>query len=109
MRTGFRPPRPFPPLLAALALLAAPLSASIVLASSSLPSGRPAPADSALREQTFRHGRFGQVSLYRAGDRPARVVLFVSGDGGWNLGVVGMARHLAERGALVAGIDIRAY
>jgi len=35
--------------------------------------------------------------------------LFVSGDGGWNLGVVDMARALAETGALVAGIDITHY
>ncbi len=32
---------------------------------------------------------------------------FLSGDGGWNKGVVDMARHLAEEGALVAGVDIR--
>jgi type IV secretory pathway VirJ component len=36
-------------------------------------------------------------------------VLFVSGDGGWNLGVVAMAQRLRDRGALVAGIDIRAF
>jgi type IV secretory pathway VirJ component len=34
------------------------------------------------------------------------VVIFLSGDGGWNQGVVGMARHLADDGALVAGVDV---
>ena len=37
------------------------------------------------------------------------MVLFVSGDGRWNLGVVDMARALAKRDTLVAGIDIIHY
>ena len=37
------------------------------------------------------------------------MVLFISGDGGWNLGVVDMAERLRDAGALVAGIDIRAF
>jgi len=37
------------------------------------------------------------------------VVLFVSGDGGWNLGVVSMAEQVRDLGALVVGIDIRAF
>jgi len=40
---------------------------------------------------------------------PRDVVLFISGDGGWNLGVIAMARRLAGQGAVVAGIDIRHY
>jgi len=58
---------------------------------------------------TVRFGRFGNVVLYRGREHPAHVVLFVSGDGGWNLGVVGMARELAGMDAAVAGIDIRRY
>jgi type IV secretory pathway VirJ component len=34
--------------------------------------------------------------------------LFVSGDGGWNPDVVGMAEQLRDAGALVVGIDVRA-
>lgn len=37
------------------------------------------------------------------------MVLFVSGDGGWNLGVVDMAKALTSLDALVAGIDITSY
>jgi type IV secretory pathway VirJ component len=37
------------------------------------------------------------------------VVLFISGDGGWNLGVVAMADRLRDLGALVIGIDIRSF
>ena len=54
-------------------------------------------------------GRFGQVTVYRPGGPAKSVVLFVSGDGGWHLGVIGMAQHLAEQGAIVVGIDIGHY
>jgi len=54
-------------------------------------------------------GRFGTITLYRTSPRPAHVVLFVSGDGGWNLGVVDMARELAAQDTLVVGVDIRTY
>jgi type IV secretory pathway VirJ component len=59
-----------------------------------------------IREETFSFGKFGKVTVYRASDVPKDVVLFVSGDGGWNLGVVDMARELASLDAAVIGIDI---
>ncbi len=59
--------------------------------------------------ETFSFGAAGRVTLYRPAGSPQQVVLFVSGDGGWNLGVVGMAEHLRGLGALVVGIDIRAF
>lgn len=55
------------------------------------------------------YGRFGEISLYRSQAEPRDVVLFVSGDGGWNLGVVAMAQRLTAAGAVVVGIDIRHY
>jgi len=60
-------------------------------------------------EDTLSYGRFGTVHLYRQSPRPSYVALFVSGDGGWNQGVVDMARDLAGLDALVVGIDIRRY
>jgi type IV secretory pathway VirJ component len=63
----------------------------------------PAPAE------VFTDGRFGEVSVYRGGAEPRDVVLFLSGDGGWNLGVISMAERLTDKGAVVAGIDIRHY
>ena len=54
-------------------------------------------------------GRFGTISIERGAGDPRDVVLFLSGDGGWNLGVVSMARRLTDKGAVVAGIDIRHY
>ncbi len=52
---------------------------------------------------------FGDVTLYTPEGQPHGVVLFLSGDGGWHLGVVSMARHLVEQGAVVAGLDVRQY
>ncbi len=60
-------------------------------------------------ERPLTFGRFGTIHLYYGSPRPSRVVLFVSGDGGWNLGVVDMARSLASLDALVVGIDIVHY
>jgi type IV secretory pathway VirJ component len=59
--------------------------------------------------ETFNYGRFGEISIYRGSAEPRDVVLFLSGDGGWNLGVIAMAQRLGDQGAIVAGIDIRHY
>lgn len=74
----------------------------------SSPASYSSPAGS-LQIDTLRHGRFGPLVLYRRETHPSRVVLFVSGDGGWNQGVVRMAQELAGMDALVVGIDIRWY
>jgi type IV secretory pathway VirJ component len=75
------------------------------------PSATPAPAPSgpAANEPTLTFGPFGTVTLYGDEHTAKHVVLFVSGDGGWNLGVVDMARALAQLDSLVVGINIRAY
>ena len=52
---------------------------------------------------------FGPLTVYRQSAHPSHVVLFVSGDGGWNLGVIEMARELASLDALVVGVDIVHY
>lgn len=57
----------------------------------------------------FSYGRFGEVFVYRPVGAAKGLTLFVSGDGGWNLGVVDMARHLVKQGSVVVGIDIRHY
>lgn len=58
---------------------------------------------------TLAFGRFGTVHLYQATTAPQRVVIFISGDGGWNLGVVDMAKTLATLDALVIGVNITHY
>src|SRR4051794_40198700 len=67
------------------------------------PAAQPAPGD------TLKYGRFGTVTLYRTKPHPKHVVLFLSGDGGWNLGVVDMARTLATLDSLVVGIDFPSF
>ncbi len=49
------------------------------------------------------------IRMYRPKGAARDVVLFASGDGGWNLGVVSMARRLAAENTLVAGFDTRHY
>ncbi|MDP9122198.1 MAG: hypothetical protein M3O15_12685 [Acidobacteriota bacterium] len=66
-------------------------------------------ACAAATEETFSLEPFGTVTLYHATPRPPNVVLFVSGDGGWKLGVVDMARELEAMDALVVGVDITRY
>jgi type IV secretory pathway VirJ component len=75
-------------------------TAAVLLLSLSAAVAAPASVD---------YGRFGPISIERGDGEPRDVVLFLSGDGGWNLGVVSMARRLADKGAVVAGIDIRHY
>jgi type IV secretory pathway VirJ component len=112
-----------------MAPLLAALAATIALAASA--AGRPAkaanaadaaaaPARHARRAaatgaapapagETLTYGRFGKVALYRQTPHPHHVVLFFSGDGGWNLGVVDMAETLAKMDALVVGINLPHY
>ncbi len=82
---------------------------SALLLAGALLALAPAMAAAAAGEETFSLEPFGKLTLYHQTPRPAHVVLFVSGDGGWKLGVVDMARELAAMDALVVGIDITHY
>lgn len=78
---------------------------------------KPAPAKPSANAETeqakppesLSYGRFGQVAIYRSTPHPKNVVLFLSGDGGWNLGVVDMARILSSMDSLVVGINAPQY
>lgn len=63
----------------------------------------------ALVTDTISVGAFGKVTIYKPKAAPNAIVLFVSGDGGWNSGVVDMAKNIVNQGAIVAGIDIQHY
>lgn len=56
----------------------------------------------------FSYKRFGEVTVYPT-EKSRHLVLFISGDGGWNRGVVDMAKSLAGLDATVVGINIRRY
>jgi type IV secretory pathway VirJ component len=64
--------------------------------------------DASLVDSLF-YGAFGKVAIYLPDQVPDAFVVFVSGDGGWNEGVVDMAKNIVDQGAMVAGIDIRHY
>lgn len=63
----------------------------------------------ALSVDTLSYGNFGKIIIYKPGTVPNSVVLFLSGDGGWNMGVIEMSQSLVQQGALVAGLDIKLY
>lgn len=98
--------------VAALVILVA-----VAAAGAAPPAARPAAAGATaassrspavpLQDDAFDFGRLGRIAVYRPSGAPTGVALFLSGDGGWGLGVVDMARALARRGALVAGVDMR--
>lgn len=52
---------------------------------------------------------FGKVSVYKGSQTPKSLILFISGDGGWNSGVVDMAKALVPLNTMVAGINIIHY
>ncbi|HTV79673.1 MAG TPA: AcvB/VirJ family lysyl-phosphatidylglycerol hydrolase [Steroidobacteraceae bacterium] len=54
---------------------------------------------------TIEHGRFRKVSVYAPAGHVRQVILFLSGDGGWQADTDRMARVLQQHGALVLGID----
>jgi type IV secretory pathway VirJ component len=60
-------------------------------------------------ETSFTFGSFGRVFLYKGQGMPRGMVIFISGDGGWNKGVVDMARTLSRFGVAVVGVDITHY
>lgn len=62
-----------------------------------------------VQESTDSFGPFGSLHIYKTSGQPKHVTLFVSGDGGWNEGVIDMAKTLAELDSMVVGIDITHY
>src|SRR5271170_709732 len=92
--------------LLGLAVTVATVTATTTTAIAAAPAPPSAAASAAAN--TIAYGRFGDISIYQAGE-PREMILFLSGDGGWNLGVISMARLLQDKGAVVAGINVRHY
>ena len=64
-------------------------------------------AETVVREQTLRLPIVGPSKVYVPSGHPEGAILFLSGDGGWNKGVVGMAQRSARVGrAVVAGVSL---
>ncbi len=78
----------------------------VALAQAAPPPQRPAtPAERPWIERTLRLPIVGSGVAYVPRRPTTHVALFLSGDGGWNLGVVDMARRLAGDDAIVIGIS----
>lgn len=109
--------------LIAVALSFAPLALPNALAvdaagsaSAPSPAGHPAASPKAKKHKAapardprvdrwVHVGGFGDVAVYKPGSASRGLVLFASGDGGWNLGVTDMAHQAAALGYWVAGFD----
>jgi type IV secretory pathway VirJ component len=76
-----------------------------VAAKPAAPAGRGA----APAEETLQYGRFGTVHLARREPHPPHLVLFFSGEGGWDAAAARMAQAFAAYGFLAVGIDTRHY
>jgi type IV secretory pathway VirJ component len=104
-------------LLSALALCAhsgraaapAPAPAPAPAATAAAPARRAAPPAGERYSTRLPAGRFGTVTVYLPEGTPRSVAIFVSGDGGWELGVVDMAHALADLGAVVIGVNVQEY
>jgi type IV secretory pathway VirJ component len=92
---------------------------ALLLACLALPAGAATPAPTAKKPAAvvsdsahpsrLPAGRFGTASVYIPEGKPRSVAIFLSGDGGWELGVINMAHALMNMGAVVIGLDIRQY
>lgn len=60
-------------------------------------------------DQTVTFGRFGKVQVIAPAGDPASVAILLSGAGGWDADAAATATALAGKGALVLGVDWKAY
>jgi type IV secretory pathway VirJ component len=74
-----------------------------------VPSAAAVGSAAAAPAETFQYDKFGTITVYRSSGHPRDVALLVSGDAGWDAAAVAMARRLADKDTLVAGIDLRTY
>lgn len=65
----------------------------------------PVPAGPIRTDTGFAFGRFGALTVIEPAGVPSDIVLYLSGQDGWDAAMTALAEPLAERGALVVGID----
>lgn len=59
------------------------------------------------QKDTIACSGFGYLTLYKPVKTVTDVVICISGDGGWNSGIEGIALHLKNESTLIIGVDIR--
>ncbi|MCV9928708.1 virulence factor [Flavobacterium sp. LS1R49] len=60
-----------------------------------------------IQKDTLACNGFGYLTLYKPVKTVTDVVICISGDGGWNKGIEGIALHLKNENTLIIGVDIR--
>ena len=63
----------------------------------------------AVSTDTLNYTVFGKVIIYKPAMATSAVVLFLSGENGWNKGTSDMAKNIVSQGTMVIGIDSRYY
>jgi type IV secretory pathway VirJ component len=58
---------------------------------------------------SLKYGSFGEIHIYEPAAAPDALVMFVSGDGGWNQFPIKIGQQLVARGAMVVGINIHDF
>lgn len=61
----------------------------------------------AIPKDTLAYNGFGYLTLYKPSKTINNVIICISGDGGWNSGIEGIALHLKNENTLLIGVDIR--
>lgn len=89
--------------------LAVVIAASIGLCGASLAEAPPDDGVEPVPPGELEFQPIGDVAVIRPAGTPTSMAIFLSGDGGWNKGVVDMARTLAKTGTLVLGVNTPAY
>jgi type IV secretory pathway VirJ component len=62
-----------------------------------------------LKEELVKYGPFGNVLVYRAEDQPKQVMIFISGDGGFDKPFINMVKTTTQPGVMVIAVDINTY
>ena len=62
-----------------------------------------------LTTNKYKFGAFGEITVYAKSATPQSLILFASGDGGWNQGVVDMAKSITDEKTAVAGFSTVTY
>ena len=63
----------------------------------------------ASKPEVMNTSQFGKIQIFRPSQAEQSFILFISGDGGWDRGMSKMALAIADKGAIVVGIDYSAY
>ena len=62
-----------------------------------------------LERDSLSVSRFGKVFIYKQPGIPANVIILISGESGWNDGIIEFAKSFVDKNTIVIGVDILTY